>query len=849
MSKLLIVESPSKAKTLKKYLGGDFEVLASYGHVRDLIPKNGAVDPAQQFAMKYDIIDRNSKHVDAIAKAVKSADSIYLATDPDREGEAISWHIAEILSEKKLLKNKLLKRVEFNEITQTAVKQAIDHPRDISMDLVNAQQARRALDYLVGFNLSPLLWKKIRRGLSAGRVQSPALRLIVERELEIEAFTSQEYWSIHMSALKHAHGFDAKLVQLDGQKVEQFTVTNHDQQADIVGKLLLASAGKTTVTRVEKKQRNRSPAAPFTTSTLQQEAVRKLGFTTSRAMRVAQQLYEGMDVGSGTVGLITYMRTDSFSLAAEAVMQIRDYVKKHFDADYLPKAPIMYKTKAKNAQEAHEAIRPTDITRTPASVRQYLNDEQFKLYEMIWKRTLACQMTQAKYDAVSVDLAVGSEANLFRASGQTLIFPGFIAVYMEGKDDDKDDENAEAKLPHLETGEVLTVEKIFGEQHFTEPPPRYSEASLVKALEEYGIGRPSTYASIISTLQDREYVVLDKKRFTPTDVGRVVNKFLTEHFTQYVDYDFTAKLENELDEIAEGNLDWVPVMDKFWQGFNQQILVKADVERPGNELIDEMCPKCGRQLQKQLSRYGSFIGCTGYNATPKCDYKRNLDGEANMASEPVVIGQDADTQKDIYLMNGPYGPYLQVGQPVEGDKKKPKRVSIPKEIPLSQINIDTAHMLLSLPRDLGQHPETGKKIVANIGRFGPYVNHDGKFKSIPKTESVFSIDLEGAVKLLAAASGPAALADLGEHPSGEGRIEVFSGRFGPYVQHNGIRATLPKSVTPEELTVEQALELLAEKAAKEGGKTTGKKPATKKKATTKKASPASTSKRAKKTAE
>lgn len=833
MSKLLIVESPSKAKTLKKYLGGDFEVLASYGHVRDLIPKNGAVDPAQQFAMKYDIIDRNSKHVDAIAKAVKSADSIYLATDPDREGEAISWHIAEILAEKKLVKNKLIKRVEFNEITQTAVKHAIDHPRDISMDLVNAQQARRALDYLVGFNLSPLLWKKIRRGLSAGRVQSPALRLIVERELEIEAFTSQEYWSIHMSALKHAHGFDAKLIQLNGQKVEQFTVTNHDQQADIVGKLLLASAGKTTVTRVEKKQRSRSPAAPFTTSTLQQEAVRKLGFTTSRAMRVAQQLYEGMDVGSGTVGLITYMRTDSFSLATEAVMQIRDYVKKHFDADYLPKAPIMYKTKAKNAQEAHEAIRPTDITRTPASVRQYLNDEQFKLYEMIWKRTLACQMTQAKYDAVSVDLAIGSEANLFRASGQTLVFPGFIAVYMEGKDDEED-EDAEAKLPHLETGEVLTVEKIFGEQHFTEPPPRYSEASLVKALEEYGIGRPSTYASIISTLQDREYVLLDKKRFTPTDVGRVVNKFLTEHFTQYVDYDFTAKLENELDEIAEGNLDWVPVMDKFWQGFNQQIQVKADVERPGNELIDEFCPKCGRQLQKQLSRYGSFIGCTGYNATPKCDYKRNLDGEVNNASEPTVIGLDAETQKEIYLMNGPYGPYLQVGQPVEGEKKKPKRVSIPKEIPLSQVNIDTAHMLLSLPRDLGQHPETGKKIVANIGRFGPYVNHDGKFKSIPKTESVFSIDLEGAIKLLAAASGPAPLADLGEHPSGEGRIEVFSGRFGPYVQHNGIRATLPKSVTPEELTVEQALELLAEKAAKEGGKTTGKKAAAKK-TTTKKA--------------
>lgn len=837
MSKLLIVESPSKAKTLKKYLGSDFEVLASYGHVRDLIPKNGAVDPTQQFAMKYDIIDRNSKHVDAIAKAVKSADSIYLATDPDREGEAISWHIAEILAEKKLLKNKLLKRVEFNEITQTAVKQAIDHPRDIAMNLVNAQQARRALDYLVGFNLSPLLWKKIRRGLSAGRVQSPALRLIVERELEIEAFTSQEYWSIHLDALKHAHRFNAKLIQLNGEKVEQFTVTNHDQQADIVGKLLIASAGKTTVSRVEKKQRSRSPAAPFTTSTLQQEAVRKLGFTTSRAMRVAQQLYEGIDVGSGTVGLITYMRTDSFSLAAEAVMQIRDYVKKNFEADYLPKSPIMYKTKAKNAQEAHEAIRPTDIFRSPASVRQYLNDEQFKLYEMIWKRTLACQMTQAKYDAVSVDLAVGSDATLFRASGQTLVFPGFIVAYMEGTDDDE--EESEAKLPHLETGEVLAVEKIYGDQHFTEPPPRYSEASLVKALEEYGIGRPSTYASIISTLQDREYVLLDKKRFTPTDVGRVVNKFLTEHFTQYVDYDFTAKLENELDEIAEGNRDWIPVMDKFWQGFNQQIINKADVDRPGNELIDELCPKCGRQLQKQLSRFGTFIGCTGYNAEPKCDYKRSMNGTAQAGTDPVTIGTDTESGKDIYLMNGPYGPYLQVGMAVEGEKKKPKRVSIPKEISVATMNIDTANMLLSLPRDLGLHPETGKKIVANIGRFGPYVNHDGKFKSIPKSESVFSIDLTGAVTLLATANtGPAPIADLGPHPSGEGRVEVYAGRYGPYVQHAKIRATLPKSVSPEELTLDEAITLLNEKAAKEAP---AKKP-TAKKASVKKTSTASADK-------
>ncbi len=813
MSKLLIVESPSKAKTLKKYLGSDFEVLASYGHVRDLIPKNGAVDTTNDFAMKYDIIERNSKHVDAIAKAVKNADSIYLATDPDREGEAISWHIAEILKSKNLLKNKIMKRVVFHEITKSAVEHAIAEPRDISMPMVNAQQARRALDYLVGFNLSPLLWKKIRRGLSAGRVQSPALRLIVERELEIEAFKSQEYWSIHLDAFKHSHGFSAKLVQLNNQKIEQFSVINHDQQSDVVGKLLLASAGKTTVSRVEKKQRSRSPAAPFTTSTLQQEAVRKLSFTTARAMRIAQQLYEGMDIGSGTVGLITYMRTDSFNMATEAILQIRDYVKKNFDAEYLPKSAVLYKTKSKSAQEAHEAIRPTDINRTPAKVRQYLTDEQFKLYEMIWKRALACQMSPAKFDAVSVDLSIGSDANLFRASGQTLVFPGFIAVYMEGTDDEE--EEGESKLPHLETGEILTVEKIYGEQHFTEPPPRYGEASLVKILEEYGIGRPSTYASIISTLQDREYVLLDKKRFTPTDVGRVVNKFLTEHFTKYVDYDFTANLENALDSVAEGDREWIPLMDEFWQGFNQQLLSKADVDRPGNELIDEACPKCGKPLQKQLSRFGTFIGCTGYNNEPKCDYKRSLNGAAQVGSDPILIGNEAESGKEILLMNGPYGPYLQLGLAIEGEKKKPKRVSVPKEISLVEMNLATATMILSLPRDLGLHPLTNKKIVANIGRFGPYVNHDAKFKSIPKTDSVFTIDLEGAVALLAAAhTGPAPLCSLGNHPTEDGQIEVFAGRYGPYVQHGKVRATLPKSIEPESLTLDEALELLIAKSAK-----------------------------------
>jgi DNA topoisomerase-1 len=832
MPKLLIVESPSKAKTLEKYLGRDFQVLASYGHVRDLIPKTGAVDTEHDFAMKYEVIERNARHVDAIAKAVKAADAVYLATDPDREGEAISWHIAEILHAKKLIKDKPLQRVVFHEITKSAVQQAIEQPRDISMPLVNAQQARRALDYLVGFNLSPLLWKKIRRGLSAGRVQSPALRLIVERELEIEAFKSQEYWTIHLESRKHQHAFDAKLIQLDGNKAEQFTVISKDQQEDIVGKLLIASAGKATVSRVEKKQRSRSPAAPFTTSTLQQEAVRKLGFTTSRAMRIAQQLYEGIDIGGGAVGLITYMRTDSFSMAAEAVMQIRDYIKRNFEADYLPKSPIMYKTKAKNAQEAHEAIRPTDITRAPASLRAHLTPEQFALYEMIWKRALACQMAPARFDGVSVDLAIGNDANLFRATGQTMLFPGFIAVYMESRDDAE--EEAEAKLPQLETGEVLDVQKIFGEQHFTEPPPRYSEASLVKVLEEYGIGRPSTYASIISTLQDREYALLDKKRFIPTDVGRVVNKFLTEHFTRYVDYSFTANLENELDQIADGEREWVPVLDEFWHGFNRQILEKTNIDRSEmtHELTGEACPKCGKPLSKRLGKFGMFIGCTAY---PECDYIRNLTSNNEGRAEPTTIGNDPESQKDILLMNGPYGPYLQLGLAVEGDKKKPKRVSIPKDIALADVNLETALKLIALPRDLGLHPETGKKIIANIGRFGPYVNHDGKFKSIPRSDSIFDINLDRAVELLAQAnSGPAPLRELGAHPAESGNIVIHSGRYGPYVQHGKLRATLQKNQAPETLTLEEAMELLAAKAAKEKpAKATAKKPAAKKSATKK----------------
>jgi DNA topoisomerase-1 len=655
-SSLLIVESPSKAKTLKKYLGKDFEILASYGHVRDLVPKQGAVDTEHDFKMKYQLIERNAKHVDAITKAVKSADNIYLATDPDREGEAIAWHLAEILKSKKLLAKKNIKRVVFHEITQSAVLAAVANPRDILMPLVNAQQARRALDYLVGFNLSPLLWRKIRRGLSAGRVQSPALRLICEREIEIEAFKTQEYWSIHFDSHKGKQKFSSKLFQYKGEKLNQFSVGTEAAQADIVGYISQRAGGKATVVNVDKKRKQRQASAPFTTSTLQQEAVRKLGFTTDRAMRVAQQLYEGVDTGGGAVGLITYMRTDSVNLANEAVAEIRDYIAAKFEPDYLPKAPVHYKNKSKNAQEAHEAIRPTSILRAPDDVKAFLTADQAKLYEMIWKRALACQMSPAKFDTVSLDLAVADEGTLFRASGQTLVFPGFIAVYLEGEDDQE--EEGESKLPPMEKGDQVPLDKLYGEQHFTQPPPRYTEASLVKDLEEHGIGRPSTYASIISTLQAREYVNLDKKRFFPTDVGTVVNKFLTEHFTRYVDYDFTAKLEDQLDIISTGEKEWIPVLADFWKGFNQQIEEKKNIERKDltHEQLDEACPKCGKPLSVRLGKRGKFVGCSGY---PECDFTRSMDGEVK-PDEPVVVDGRLCPKCDspLHVKSGAYGKFI-----------------------------------------------------------------------------------------------------------------------------------------------------------------------------------------------
>ena len=657
-SSLLIVESPSKAKTLKKYLGKDFEILASYGHVRDLVPKQGAVDPARQFAMKYELISRNSKHVDAIAAAIAEVDNVYLATDPDREGEAIAWHILEILHHKRLTEGKNIQRVVFHEITQTAVKDAVAHPRSVSMDLVNAQQARRALDYLVGFNLSPLLWKKIRRGLSAGRVQSPALRLICEREAEIRAFKQEEYWTIHLDSHKGRQKFGAKLFQFQGEKLEQFSINNEARQAEVLA--AIRAAGNTArIVKVDKKKKSRNPAAPFTTSTMQQEAVRKLGMTTDRTMRTAQQLYEGIDVGNGITGLITYMRTDSVALANEALAEIRDYIGQQFAADYLPAAPVTYKNKSKNAQEAHEAIRPTSIQRTPDSVKAYLSPEQFKLYEMIWKRTLSCQMAPARFDTTSLDLAVGNDdSTLFRASGQVLTFPGFIAVYQEDADDVE--EEGDARLPVLALDEQVPVDALHGEQHFTQPPPRYSEASLVKALEEFGIGRPSTYASIISTLKDREYVILDKKRFLPTDVGEVVNKFLTEHFATYVDYNFTAKLEDKLDEVANGEWEWIPVLDEFWTGFHQQVEDKQSISRQEitQEALDEACPKCGKPLAVRLGKRGKFVGCTGY---PECDYTRNLNDDQSAVEEaPTVIEGRTCPKCDspLVIKQGPYGKFI-----------------------------------------------------------------------------------------------------------------------------------------------------------------------------------------------
>jgi DNA topoisomerase-1 len=778
---LVIVESPAKAKTIEKYLGKDFKVLASYGHVRDLVPKEGAVETDNGFKMNYTPVERNQKHIASIKKELKKAESIYLATDPDREGEAISWHLYELLRESNCMKDKRAFRVAFYEITKQAVTEAVSNPREITMDLVNAQQARRALDYLVGFNLSPLLWRKIRRGLSAGRVQSPALRMIVERELEIEAFNPEEYWSIESDNLFEGQGFSARLNRLGGEKVKQFTITNADQANTAHRTLSDAAQGKLNVDKVEKKQRKRNPAAPFTTSTLQQEAARKLGFGAQRTMRTAQRLYEGIDIGAGQVGLITYMRTDSVSLSNDSLNEIREFIAEKFGAQNVPETPRTYKTKSKNAQEAHEAIRPTSANNEPFKIKEHLGDDEFRLYSLIWKRTIACQMIHATLDTVSIDLGCGPEHS-FRASGSTIRDLGFMRVYIEDKDDSKTDDNKESLLPPMKEGDKVDLQEIRLEQHFTEPPPRFSEASLVKTLEEYGIGRPSTYASIITTLVDREYVELESKRFHPTDVGRVVARFLTQHFPKYVDYDFTAELENSLDEISRGEMDWVPLLEEFWTTFKTQVDDKME-----NVSRDE-------------------------------------------AIQARQLGTDEKTGKPITVRMGRYGPFVQIG--TREDEDKPRFAGLRPGQKMDTIMLEDALELFKLPRELGESPE-GEQISANIGRFGPYIKYDSKFVSLKVKEGddPFTVTLERALELVAEKKEFDANREIKVFEGTD--IKVLRGRYGPYITDGVKNARIPKDVEdPATLDLATCQELI-EKAPLP--KSRRKKAAFKKKAAPKKA--------------
>jgi len=800
MSKnLVIVESPAKAKTISKYLGKDFDVLASYGHVRDLIPKVGAVDPDNNFSMKYQVIERNEKHVKAIIKALKKADALYLATDPDREGEAISWHLIELLKEKNALNGKSIHRVVFHEITKAAVQEAVDNPRELSNDLVGAQQARRALDYLVGFNLSPLLWKKVQRGLSAGRVQSPALRMIVERELEIEAFKAREYWTIEADVSKDEQPFASRLVSYGGEKVEQFSFENETAARDVEKTILDAADGKLKTVSVTKKQRRRNPAAPFTTSTLQQESSRKLGFNTQWTMRVAQKLYEGIELpGEGNVGLISYMRTDSVSLAAVAVEEIRDVIAERYGAENVPEEPRTFKTKSKNAQEAHEAIRPTSVALTPESIKDALDEDQFKLYSLIWKRTMACQMVPAVFDTVAIELAAGPEedGHRLRANGSILVEPGFMAVYKEGQDDSGKDDDGDRLLPNIEEGDTISLDVLRPEQHFTEPPPRFTEASLVKTLEEYGIGRPSTYASIIVTLKNREYVEIESKRFYPTDIGRIVNGFLTDHFAQYVDYDFTAKLEDDLDEVSLGHKDWVPLLDNFWKPF------------------------------KRL-----------------CD-----DKEESVTREQVAqareLGTDPKSGKPMTVRMGRYGPFVQIG--TKDDEEKPKFAGLRPGQKMNEITMEEALELFKLPRKLGETPD-GLPVSASVGRFGPYVRYGDKYVSM-KEDDPYTVELPRALELIEAKKIEDANRIIQDFE--EQGIQVLNGRYGPYITDKTKNARVPKDREPKSLTLEECIELLAAAPVRgrRGKKKAAKKKAAKKTATKKKSAKKKTKKKTKKKA-
>ena len=834
-SNVVIVESPAKAKTINKYLGDDFTVLASFGHIRDLPPKDGSVRPEEDFAMDWELGDRSKRHIDEIARAVKAADRVYLATDPDREGEAIAWHMKEVLAERRLLGKVDVKRVTFNEITKSAVLDAIAAPRDVNRELVDAYLARRALDYLVGFTLSPVLWRKLPGSRSAGRVQSVALRLICEREAEIEVFRPQEYWTIE-AAFQTADGANvtARLSQLDGTKLEKFTLSDRGGAMAAVARI---EPLPFRVTQVERRQVRRNPYPPFTTSTLQQEASRKLGFGATKTMRVAQKLYEGVDIGGETVGLITYMRTDGVQLSQEAIDGARRLIASAFGNQYVPKTPRIYKTAAKNAQEAHEAIRPTDMFRRPDQVAQYLEKDELRLYELVWKRTVAAQMESAVMDQVSVDIGSPKGEAVFRATGSIVVFDGFLKVYQEDRDDAAEDEEQERRLPPVKEGDDLKRGEIRPDQHFTQPPPRYTEASLVKRLEELGIGRPSTYASILQVLQERNYVRLDKRRFVPEDRGRLVTTFLEEFFNRYVEYGFTAELEGKLDDISGGRIFWKDVLRDFWQAFSKavegtkdltitQVLTALDdtlgphfFPVPADGKGDpRACPTCGTgRLSLKLGKNGAFIGCGNY---PDCKYTRPLGVVgADGAEGERELGEDPETGLPVSLKRGPYGMYVQLG--ADGDKaNKPKRVSLPRSMQPADVDLETALRLLALPRAIGLHPESGVEIQAGIGRFGPYLKHGDAYKNLPPDDDVLTIGLNRAVVLLAGVAARAATParELGNHPRDGKPITVGSGRFGPYVKHGKLFASLPKGVAGEQVTLEQAVELLAAKAAKDGGK-------------------------------
>ena len=864
---VVVVELPAKAKTINKYLGSGYKVLASFGHVRDLPAKDGSVRPDDDFEMTWEVDSASNKRLKEIADALKGSDGLVLATDPDREGEAISWHVLEVLRRKRAIGDKPVKRVVFNAITKKAVLDAMANPRDIDTPLVDAYLARRALDYLVGFNLSPVLWRKLPGARSAGRVQSVALRLVCDREAEIERFVSEEYWQI-AAELKtpRSEVFTARLVSNEGKRLQKMSISNAEQAGSI--KAMLEGATFRTDS-VEAKPTRRNPAPPFTTSTLQQAASSKLGFNASRTMQVAQRLYEGIELGGETVGLITYMRTDGVQMAPEAIDAARDAIGEQFGPRYLPEKARFYSTKAKNAQEAHEAIRPTDFNRTPDQVKRYLDGDQLRLYELVWKRGIASQMASAEIERTTVEITAtnGGRTAGLRATGSVIRFDGFIAAYTDQKEDGEqgDDGDDDGRLPEINTNEDLARQKILSTQHFTEPPPRYSEATLIKKMEELGIGRPSTYAATLATLRDREYVTIDKRKLVPEAKGRLVTAFLESFFERYVEYDFTADLEEKLDSISDGKLAWKDVLRDFWKDF--LVHVEETKELRVSEVLDALneelaplvfpkkedggdpraCPNCGSgQLSLKLGKYGAFVGCSNY---PECNYTRQLssesgsEAEAALSNEPKGLGKDPHTDEEITLRSGRFGPYVQ-----RGDGKEAKRSSLPKGWKPEDMDHEKALALLSLPRDIGKHPETGRMISAGIGRYGPFVLHDGSYANLESVEDVFSIGLNRAVTVIAEkkAKGPgrgrgtpAAIKELGQHPDG-GVITVRDGRYGPYVNWAKVNATLPKGKDPQSVTMEEALGLIAEKAGKGGKKKTSSATAKSKKAPARKKSAAAT---------